>query len=167
MRALLAFAALAGCIGGAAAQDAACSGFKWPLGREISALARADLPTVVNGSPLPGLADPVTVKLAPQDGVSYPVAPAHKPKHAPAYGGTFAMPPMATRDTYQVTLSGDAWVDVVQDGKALHQVGFTGRSGCPSVHKSVRFILAPGPATVEISDAETDSLKLEVAPKQP
>ena len=55
---------------------------------------------------------------------------------------------------------------MVENGKVLKQSGFTGSHTCKTVHKSVRFDLAPGPATVEISDAEADSLKLEVVPKE-
>jgi hypothetical protein len=152
--------------GPAFAQDADCSAFKWPLNRELTAFKDEGLPTVASGGALPGVVQPVQLKLVPQDQVTYPVAPARKPRHTPAYGGSFALPPMASADTYQVTLSGEAWVDVVQDGKVLKQVGFTGSHSCKAVRKSVRFAIGTAPATVEISDAEADSLKLDVLPKE-
>ena len=76
------------------------------------------------------------------------------------------LPTVAAADTYQVTLSGDAWVDVVQDGKVLKQVGFTGSHSCKAVRKSVRFAIGTAPTTIEISDAGADTLKLEVLPKE-
>ncbi|MCW6509170.1 hypothetical protein [Lichenifustis flavocetrariae] len=150
----------------AAAQQTDCSDFKWPLTRETTAFAAEGLPTVVNGTPLPGLMEAANLQLGKQDGVAFPVAPTHHPKHDPAYAGTFALPPIASADTYQVTLSDDAWVDVVQDGKIVKQVGFTGSHTCKAIHKSVRFDLKVGPATVEISDAATQTLKIEVLPKE-
>lgn len=148
------------------AQDADCSGFKWPVNRELTAFKGEGLPTVAGGGTLPGLVEAATLKLAPQDTVTYPVPPAHKPKHTPGFGGVFTLPPITSADVYQVTISGEAWIDVAQDGKLLKQVGFTGSHSCKAVRKSVRFSLATGPATVEISDAEAGSLKLEILPKE-
>ena len=152
--------------GPACAQDADCTGFKWSLDRELTAFRNEGSPTVASGTPLPGLVEPARLQLLPQEQVTYPVPPAHKPRHTPGFGGSFPVPPIAAADTYQVTLSGDAWIDVVQNGKTLRQVGFTGSHSCKAVRKSVRFVLAAGPATVEISDAEADSLMIEVLPKE-
>ncbi len=164
----LAFPAFAALLlaGPAWAQETDCSGFKWPLNRELAAFKNEPLPAVANGGALPGLVEAVELNLVSQDQVSYAVPPARKPRHAPAYGGTFTLPPIASADTYQVTISDEAWIDVVQGGKILKQVGFTGSHSCAAVHKSVRFPLGVGPATIEISDAAVQTLKLEVLPKE-
>lgn len=150
----------------ALAEDADCASFKWPMNRELAAFEAEGLPTVASGAALPGLVEAVTLKLAPQDQVTYPVPPSRTPKHTPAYGGTFTLPPIAAADTYQVTISDEAWLEVVQDGKPVKQTGFSGSHSCKVVRKSVRFPLGTGPATVEISDAASDTLKLEVLPKE-
>lgn len=150
----------------ATAQEADCANFKWPLNRELTAFKGVGLPVVASGAALPGLVEAAQLKLLPQDQVTYAVAPKRTPKHTPAYGGSFTLPPIASADTYQVTISDDAWIEVVQDGKALKQTGFTGSHSCKAVHKSVRFPLATGSATIEISDSGSDSLKIEVLPKE-
>ncbi|MDX7949905.1 hypothetical protein P7D22_01780 [Lichenihabitans sp. Uapishka_5] len=167
MRAVSLFASpLALLAGPVQAQDADCTSFKWPMNREMTAFKGEGLPSVASGATLPGVSEAVTLKLVPQDSVGYAVSPGRTPKHAPAYGGTFTLPPFAAADTYQVTLSDEAWVDVEQNGKTVKQSGFTGSHSCKVVHKSVRFPMAVGPATIEISDAASDTLKLEVLPKE-
>ena len=152
--------------GAAFAQEADCADFKWSLNRELTAFKGDGLPVVASGTALLGLVEATQLKLLPQDQVTYTVAPKRAPKHTPAYGGSFTLPPIASADTYQVTISDDAWIEVVQNGTALKQTGFTGSHSCKAVHKSVRFSLATGPVTVEISDAGSDSLKIEVLPKE-
>lgn len=152
--------------GPAFAQDADCANFKWPINRELTAFKGDGLPVVASGAALPGLVEAAQLKLLPQDQVTYTMAPKRAPKHTPAYGGSFTLPPIASGDTYQVTISDDAWIEVAQNGAALKQTGFTGSHSCKAVHKSVRFSLATGPATVEISDSGLDSLKIEVLPKE-
>ena len=105
----------------------------------------------------------MTVTLSPQADVAYTVRPSRPPRAASAYGAE-----LATRvdkaGTYQVTLSSDAWVDLVQDGQALRATAFSGRDGCPAIRKSVRFALRPGPVAIAISDAAASSLMLDIVP---
>ena len=152
--------------GPALAQDADCAAFKWPMNRELTAFHGEGLPAVANGGTLPGLDAAATLVLMPQDQVHYPVPPSRTPKDTPAYGGTFTFPPIASADTYQVTISDEAWIEVVQNGKAVKQSGFSGSHSCKVVRKSVRFPLGTGPVTIEISDAASETLKLEVLPKE-
>ena len=130
MRASLLLAgALALAAGAAQAQDDACQQFKWSVARERQAFAAPSLPTLKSGEALPDGSQAVRVNLGPEDGVAYPVAPARKPKSSPAYGAVLDTAPIATAGTYQVTLSGDAWIDVVQDGKVVRSSAFSGRGG--------------------------------------
>ena len=146
-----------------AQQPPGCSDFKWPVDRELAAFASDAAPAVESVAPLPTAAA-ATLKLADQGGVSFTVPPVHKPKHGPAYAGSFVLPAGMAAGPYQVTLSDDAWIDVAQGGKLLKQTGFTGSHTCTVVRKSVRFDLAAGPATLEISDSTKDSVKVEVLP---
>jgi hypothetical protein len=62
----------------------------------------------------------------------------------------------------QISLSDEAWIDVVQDGKAVKLAGFSGMKTCPGIRKSVRFKLAAGPATIQLSGAKKETLKVAV-----
>ena len=150
-----------------AQQGGGCSGFKWPIDREETAFAGEGIPSVDGSAQLPGMMEAATAKLATQQGLTFAVAPTHKPRNTPAYAGVFPIIPIAVPGPYQVTISDGAWIDVVQDGKLLKPTAFTDSKECHTVRKSVRFDLAKGPATVEISDAATDHLMIDVLPSSP
>ena len=65
---------------------------------------------------------------------------------------------------YEITLSDEAWVDVVQNGARVKSSDFSGQKNCPGVRKSVRFTLASGAATVQISNAASASIQVAIAP---
>ncbi len=155
-------AALATSLAMAQAQDA-CSQFKWPVAREQQAFGGA-LPIIKSGAQYPGMLAGVTVALDPQTAVTYPQPPARSPKSNPAYGAVVSAPPVAAAGTYQVTLSEDAWIDLVQNGTKLRSTAFSGKTGCPGVRKSVRFKIETGPLTIEISDAPVQRVNLDLLP---
>ena len=150
-----------------AAEPSGCDGFKWHIDREQTAFAGQGLPTISAGAEIPGVMEAVVLHLAKQDGQTFPVPPTHKPRHDPAFAGVFPMIFMQVPGPYNITISDAAWIDVVQDGKLVRQTGYTGATGCHDVRKSVQFQFAKGPATIMITDAATDTLKLEVLPPPP
>lgn len=155
---------LAALSGAAAAQGAdGCARFKWSIERERAALATPGLQVVEGGKPLPGIMDPAVVKLAPVDGVAFQRPPGRKPAAA-TFGAVVMSPPLAVGGAYQITLSDDAWVDVIQDGRELRSTAVSAEPGCPGVRKSLRFTLAAGQATVQISGAAADSVRIDVVP---
>jgi hypothetical protein len=145
-------------------ESTGCSGFKWHIDREETAFAGDALPAVNAGAQIPGVMEAVLLHLAKQDGQTFEIPPSHRPKHNPAYAGVFSIVPIQVAGPYNVTISEEAWIDVIQGGKALRQTGFTGAQGCHDVRKSVRFDLAAGPATIMITDAANETLKIEVLP---
>lgn len=148
----------------ALAQDASgCSKFKWPVERERSAFGTPGLQSVEAGKPLPGIMDPAIVKLQPVEKAGFERPPGHKPKDG-TFGIVVKTPPIAVAGTYQVTLSDDAWIDVIQGGREVRSSAFSGVENCPNVRKSVRFPLAVGPATLQISGSATDSIKVDLLP---
>ncbi len=150
----------------AAAQDASgCAKFKWPVDRERSAFGTPGLQTVEGGKPLPGIMDPAIVKLKPIAEAGFVQPPGHKPKDG-TFGAVFKTPPIAVAGTYQITLSDEAWIDVLQDGHEVRSSAFSGQKDCPDVRKSVRFPLNQGQATVQISGSTSDSIKVDVLPAQ-
>lgn len=157
----------ASAFGGAAlAQDASgCDKFKWSIARERSAFAAPGLPSVSDGGPLPGIAEPATVKLKPSAEAGFVRPPGRKPQGG-TFGAALELPPIAVAGTYQVTLSDEAWIDVIQGGREVRSSSFSGQRDCPAVRKSVRFHLQPGDASLQISGAAADSIKVELLPAE-
>jgi hypothetical protein len=144
-----------------------CSGFKWSVDRELTAFSGEGVLVVNSGGQIPGIMEAVSLRLAKQDDVHFEVPPSRKPKNNPAFAGVFPIVPVAVPGPYNVTVSDDAWIDVIQNGHVLRQTGFTGSHTCAAIHKSVRFDLEKGPATVMITDAAKDALKIDVLPPPP
>ncbi len=75
---------------------------------------------------------------------------------------TFAPP--AKPGLYQVTLSSEGWIDLVQEGKALDSADHSGVKNCPGLRKSVRFSVGAAPVTLQISGAPAASIKVAIRP---
>ena len=159
--ALLAGSLVAGPV---AAQDASgCAKFKWQVDRERSAFGTPGLQVIEAGKPLPGIMDPAIVRLKPVAEAGFERPPGRKPKDG-TFGVAIRTPPLAVSGTYQVTISDDAWIDVIQNGRELRSFGVSAERDCPNVRKSVRFSLGAGQATVQISGAAADSIKVDLLP---
>lgn len=150
--------------GPVAAQDASgCARFRWPIDRERSAFGTPGLQVVEAGKPLPGIMDPAIVRLKPLADAGFERPPGRKPRDG-SFGVAVKTPPLAVSGTYQVTISDDAWIDVIQNGREVRSSGSSTERDCPNVRKSVRFPLAAGQATVQISGAAADSIKVDLLP---
>lgn len=159
-------AGLAFTCGPVMAEDAGgCAKFKWSVAREQSAFATPGLPAVAPGQPLPGIMDPATVALQPVTGVAFLQPPGHKP-HDGTFGAVLKLPPIAVAGTYQVTLSDEAWIDMLQGGHEVRSSSFSGQPDCPGIRKSVRFPMQQGDATMQISGAAASSIKVDVLPAE-
>ena len=148
---------------------AACSQFAWPVEREEALFAPGGLKQAASGATLEFSADRgagAALELQPNDAVPFVIAPSRPPKIENSFGGLVVISNIPKAQAYQVTLSGEGWIDVIQDGKALASTGHTGRRDCPSVHKSVRFDLQPGKATIQVSGAPSKSVKLAILPAE-
>ncbi|HJY16038.1 MAG TPA: hypothetical protein VJ353_00290, partial [Xanthobacteraceae bacterium] len=66
--------------------------------------------------------------------------------------------------TYRVTLSAQAWIDVIQNGQAAKSTAFSGATGCAGIRKSVKFDLAAAPFTVELSGTTAHAITFVVTP---
>lgn len=147
-----------------AAETGGCNSFTWPITTELKWM-KADSQDVASGGKLPSPPEKaMKLALEPMSAVTFPVAPTgrYKPK-GEAYGGvvTFDSPSSAP-GAYQFSLEAPAWIDVIQDGKALKPTAHSGKTDCEGIRKSVRFNLDPGPFTVEISDVKKDAIKFTI-----
>ena len=136
----------------------ACTAFKWPIGEARQALA-GTVAKLASGAKAPG---DFELALAPTEQVAFPTKPERAPKHAGTFGGfVTAEPPKG--GTFQVTLSDEAWIDVVQDGKIVKSSGFSGKAGCAGVRKSVRFSLPSSqPVTIQVSGVDAQSIRVDL-----
>jgi hypothetical protein len=65
-----------------------------------------------------------------------------------------------------VTLSEEAWIDVVQDDRYARSVGSTSRGDCPGLRKSVRLDLGAAPFVLQISGVTSDSIAVEIGARE-
>ena len=97
--------------------------------------------------------------------VAFVLPPERAPKPG-TFGAALKLDRVDKPGGYQITLSDEAWLDVVQAGARVKSTGFSGQKDCPGVRKSVRFDLQAGPATIQVSNAGTNALNLALEPAQ-
>lgn len=140
-----------------------CEQFAWSLADEKAWFDDAGLAARTSGDNAGSLADGAfSIKLMSEAEAGF-VLPSEGPEKDGSTNGaklTYADVPVAGR--YQVTLSGDAWIDMIQEGKYVPSVEHTGVDGCADLRKSVRFDLAPGPLTLQLGHSTETSLKVAI-----
>jgi hypothetical protein len=175
--ALLALAVLL-CAGGALAQDMparearekgmsrGCEAFKWPLDKERASFDSSELEKIGSGDARGPLNEQAFVlALLPVAEVAYALPPGGKKKDDETrYGGMLAFAAPEKAGVYQVTLSSEGWIDLVQDGASLKAADHSGVKDCPGLRKSVRFNVSAAPVALQISGAPVDSIKVAVRP---
>ncbi len=136
----------------------------WPLKRELKLFANPDLEMVFSGATLDSLPEKgLVVELQPHGTLDFVQAPAHEPKSDDAFDGLLFVNVPQT-GAYQVTLSGDAWIDLIQNGKAQARSTETINADCGDARKSMRFRLEQGPLTVQVSGAASNQIRLVILP---
>jgi hypothetical protein len=140
-----------------------CESFKWPLDKERVAFDDASLEKVASGAARGALKEQAfALALVPAKDAAFTVPPAKKKNDGFAGLVTFAAP--EEPGLYQVTLSAEGWIDLVQDGKALGSADHSGVKNCPGLRKSVRFDVGGAPLALQISGAPGDSIKVAIRP---
>jgi hypothetical protein len=135
-----------------------CRSFKWSLERERAWLT-GSLQDYAAIGPEGGA---IKLHLRPLPGIRFDASPEREPK-GDTKAGIVRLEQLSA-GVYQVTLSDEAWIDVVQNGRRVPSVDFSGVKGCAGVRKSVRFRLGDGGSTVQISGALVDAIGVAVAP---
>jgi hypothetical protein len=146
------------------AEDAAtCRNFAWPIEAEQALLAAAEevapLPEGLNRDSGKALVMP----LVAFGDAQLAMPPERVPRNADSFAGKLEFAAGAAR-TYNVTVSANAWIDVVQDGRQLKSTAFTGNAGCKGVRRSVRFEIGAGPFVLQVSDVPVDSIRVVLTP---
>lgn len=168
-------------VAGAPAQDTApkdepqkgmsggCESFKWPLDKERAAFGDAGLEKVGSGAARGAWKEQAfALALVPVAEVTYSLPPAKKNKDAASaqYGGMLAFAAPDKAGVYQVTLAGEGWIDLVQNGATLRSADHSGAKNCPGLRKSVRFNVGAAPVVLQISGAPAESIKIAIRPAE-
>ena len=102
------------------------------------------------------------VRLQPASEASFVLPPERKPRSDGGFGGIVRLPALDRAGIYQITVSDEAWIDVVQDDRYARSVGSTGRSDCSALRKSVRLELGPAPFVVQLSAVATPIIVMAI-----
>ena len=139
--------------------SADCDHFKWSVAREVGWFKGS--PT-----PMPAESGEATTGTAYALTLAKDIKLPYLPERAPGkdtYTAVVKVPKLEP-GVYQITLSGEAWVDVAENDLLVKSSDFSGQKDCPGVRKSVRFNLASGPATIQISNASANALNFAISP---
>jgi hypothetical protein len=140
-----------------AAEDG-CGRFAWPVNRELEFFSDGFAADVESESALPR--DGVfSMMLKPVASVLYMVSPERG--RDDGLGGVVTLEWIAA-GRYQITLSGDAWVDAVQNDRRLPMLASSSRDDCPGIRQSVQFEIASVPLTLQFGGAVVRRLNVAV-----
>jgi hypothetical protein len=150
--------------GPAAADDAGCDKFAWSLTHERALFAAVDKRPLAAESELAAIPkEAIVLGLRPAGQATFALPPERKPKSESWFGGALRLPAPEKPGSYQVTLSQEAWIDVVQGGRYARSIGSTGRSDCSGLRKSVRFELNATPFVVQLSGIATETVVVAIS----
>ena len=149
---------LLGAVASAAAAEDGCDRFAWPVDREMELFGEGFFADVESQTALPK-DGAFSMLLQPIASVIYTVAPAKG--RDDGYGGIVTMEWIAA-GRYQITLSGDAWVDAVQNDKRLPILASTSRDDCPGIRQSLQFEIRSLPLTLQFGGAMVRRLNVSV-----
>jgi hypothetical protein len=134
-----------------ASETDGCNHFTWDVSHELAVMQQSPQAVTAAIKPGDGAAELqpdrlYELKLAPQGGVTYLLAPGKPTLDDSAQGGLvrFRVP---TAGVYRVSLTTGHWIDVVADGQFIKSKDFQGSRGCERPHKIVEFEL---PAAKEL-----------------
>jgi hypothetical protein len=142
---------------GAAAENG-CGQFAWPVDRELELFSDGFVVDVESESALPK--DGVfSLLLQPVSTVIYMVAPERG--RDDGMGGVVTLE-WISAGRYQVTLSGEAWIDALQRERRLPVLASTSRTDCPGIRQSVQFEVDSLPLTLQFGGATIRRLNIAV-----
>lgn len=144
------------------AEPSGCDKFKWPVAHEQAALS-APAARLESGAALP-VDVAAALRLVPLADAKFDRPPERAPKASPSYAGLVKAEAPTAAGTFKVSISGEGWIDVIQDGAFVKPVGFSGATDCPGLRKSVKFPLAAKPFTIQLSDAKAPEISVMISP---
>ena len=161
---LLMLAALAAPLHAETVEDP-CTGFAWSVDKEIEWFKQEGTPEVAHDGTVAALpSGAIMLKLIATKDIAFQVKPALKQQAlGPAsFSGWVKIEGQIAPGLYQISLSENAWIDVIQGGEALQSTAFTGKHECTSLRKSVRFEIKGAPFIIQIAGARSGTMKLAI-----
>lgn len=165
--AVLTIVAVLGATSAAFAAERGCDGTAWPIATEVAWMNAGNIQIVNSGETIktpPEAA--MSVVLRPAFQVKLPVPPSGRPKKIGIdnYSGLVKFDGLPKPGLYQVSVSGNGWIDVVQNGTTLAVVAETEAADCIGVRKSFRFEIGEGPFSLQFSSVPRGSIRLTMRP---
>lgn len=146
-----------------AAEPVGCEHFKWPVARERALLTTPGLPNLNSGVDAPTLPPfAATLSLQPPAAAGLP-KPSERTQKPDTFAGYLRLGQIPG-GFYAISVSDSAWIDVIQDGNYLKPTEFSGATGCSGIRKIMRFNVAGGPVTVQISGVAAKTIRVAVTP---
>jgi hypothetical protein len=142
-----------------------CDAFEWSIDQELGWFAAEGVRKVGSGGTVEA-AGAFELALAKLDEAKLVLPPEKAPKEDAPFAGLVTIAEIREPGLYQVTLSDRGWIDMIKDGKYVPSAGNTMGRDCKGARKSVRFNLAAGTYTLQLSSvpAETVRVALRKAP---
>ena len=142
-----------------------CGKFGWSLTRELAWFAKSDNPTVSTPATQDKLPDGALVLELEADGeANLVMPPERRSRSGNGYGGAVSFAAVPRAGLYQITLSEDALLDVIQNGKYLRKAASHMRRDCPAIRRSVRVTLTAEPLVLQFGGVEMPTVTIAVAP---
>lgn len=146
---------------GATAARADCDHFRWSLAREKAWFAASPEP-IEAGASVASDGRAFEVALKPGEAAVYAL-PLKQAAKAGEFGGVVRVAAIAKAGLYQVTVSREAWVDVIQNDARAKTRNVSRQRDCAAFAKSVRFELAAGPAALQFSGVKAPTIAFALA----
>jgi hypothetical protein len=151
----------------ASAADDGCEKFAWSLARERAWFAASDKTSVAAEDTLAAVPKGAfIVRLQPASQASFALPPERKPRSDQWFGGILRFPAIERPGIYQVTLSEEGWIDVIQSDRYARSVGSSGRSDCIGVRKSIRLEMERKPFILQLSGVVSDTIAVAIGPAE-
>ena len=148
----------------AAEEPSGCDKFKWNIDHARAVLTAPDRIKLNTESELAGLPSAgATMALATPADAKLPMPPERAPKEG-SYAGFVRIGSLPKAGSYTISLSSGAWLDVVQDGRFLKPMAFSGATDCEGVRKTMKYDLSASPLLLQISGARQNSLSIAILP---
>ncbi|MGJ5175555.1 hypothetical protein ACQR16_03365 [Bradyrhizobium oligotrophicum] len=145
-----------------AAEPSGCDKFKWDIARERAALTAADRQRLDSGAEIASLpASGLVLALRPLVDARLPTAPERAPKDG-TFAGVTRIASAPEAGVYTVSLSEAAWIDVLQDGRILKPIAFSGATDCDGIRKTVKYELGARPFVLQISGTPDASISIAI-----
>lgn len=163
MRIVLAMVAFGLLAQPAVAQDrAGCDKFNWPVENVRQLFANPPQGAIASGAELPRAASLAgTLALKPLAEAALPQSPERVSANG-TFAGFVQMNAPEKAGSYLVTLSDEAWIDVIQDKRYIKPLAFTGTRDCPGIRKSIKVDLASAPVLIQLSGSTASTIKIAI-----